>query len=58
MAHRLDIGQILRLHDELDHAAAGLAAEAMKKLLIWRHAERRIPLRMERTQAPQPASLA
>ena len=56
--HGLGKGQVFDLHDEVDNAAALLAAEAVVDLLVRRHGEGGRLFVVERTQAEQVAALA
>ena len=55
--HRLQEGQMLHVHDELDHGAAGVAAEAIEQLFIRGHGKGRRLLPVERTAGPELAAL-
>ena len=56
--HRIRIGEIFDLHDEVDHAAALAAAEAVVELACRIHRERRSPLIMKRTEPEEICSAA
>ena len=55
--HRVGIGQILDVHDEVDDAAALFAAEAVIKLLVRQHMEGGGLFVVEGAAAPEAASL-
>ena len=50
-AHRVGIAETFDLHDEVDHTAALVAAEAVIDALVWRDRKRSRLFPMERAQA-------
>ena len=55
--HRIGIGQVLNVHDEVDDAPALFAAEAVVKLPVRQHMERRSLFIVEGAAAPEAAAL-
>ena len=57
-AHGVAVGEVLDLHDEIHHAAALMAAEAVENALLRRDGERRRLFAMEGAEAEQVAAPA
>ena len=58
LAHRIDVGQVFDLHEEVDGVSPLAAAKALEKLLVLLHVEGGRLFMMEGTAAPHTSALA